>query len=187
MPDKKEIEIKYPVTNADEIINTLNKGAEFKYEARQVDKYYNPPHRDFTKHPDGVVYEYLRLRSSDKGDSINYKTWAPRTHAEEYESNISSLKDLERIFDILDIKLLVTVDKIRKVWKLGDVEVCIDSVKELGDNIELEYQGDEEDVEAARAILFSTLEKLGAKLGEIDTRGYAYNMLIKKGLVTLAI
>jgi len=178
----KEIEIKYPLINADEVIETLGHIAQFKYKAHQIDRYFMPQHRDFTKHPDGIIYEWLRLRSSDKGDSVNYKTWAPRTYADEYESGVSSLKDMEQIFNCLDIKPLITIDKERQVWMLDDIAVCVDSVKELGDYIELEYNGKEQDVEAVRALLFSTLEKLNAKLGEQDTLGYPYLLLIKKGL-----
>ena len=179
----KEIEIKYPLLNASDIITKLSQQAEFKYEAHQIDKYFNPPHRDFTKHPDGIIYEWLRLRTSDKGDSVNYKTWEPRTHAEEYECNVSSIHNMEQIFAQIDIKPLIIIDKLRKVWKIGDVEICIDSVQELGDFIELEYQGNEE-VTKAREILFDTLKDLNAKLGEEDNRGYPYNLLIQKGLYT---
>jgi adenylate cyclase class 2 len=182
MSSKKEVEIKFPILNGEDVIKKLNQVADFKYEAHQVDKYFNPPHRDFTKDPDGIIYEWLRLRHSDRGDSVNYKNWRPRTHCDEYESSISSLEDMELLLNALDIKPLITVDKVRKAWLYKDIEISMDIEKELGYFIELEHKGNIDNIDKARQELFSMLEELGAKTGEEDNRGYPYNLLIKKGL-----
>ncbi|MCL2338566.1 MAG: hypothetical protein FWC51_01260 [Proteobacteria bacterium] len=42
-----EIEIRFPLKNIAETLNKLNRIAEFKYSNRQIDTYYNAPHRDF--------------------------------------------------------------------------------------------------------------------------------------------
>jgi len=47
----------------------------------------------------------------------------------------------------LDFKPLIAVDKIRKTWTYKDYEIAIDSVKGLGDFVEIEYIGKAMDIE----------------------------------------
>ncbi|MER5649676.1 CYTH domain-containing protein [Streptosporangium sp. NPDC002524] len=60
--------------------------------SHQVDTYYNAPHRDFLDQE--VVSEWLRVRKSNGGSSVNFKLWHPvdavaKTHADEYESPVA--------------------------------------------------------------------------------------------------
>lgn len=182
MNKRKEIEIKLPLVNGDEVVGFLNKAAEFEYEDRQVDKYFNPPHRSFIDVE--KIHEWLRLRNSGDKFSITYKNWAPKGFScDEFEAKVSSFEDMELMLKALDFKDLVTVDKLRKVWRLNEFEISIDEVVDLGSYIEVEYKGDVEDVDAVVELLFGTLEKIGAKTGELDRRGYPWELLIKKGLI----
>jgi adenylate cyclase class 2 len=64
-------------------------GAKPSEPTRQVDAYYNAPHKDFLA-PE-AIFEWLRVRTEDRGSSINFKRWHPvdalvKTHADEYET-----------------------------------------------------------------------------------------------------
>lgn len=139
-----EVEIQVQVENANKLLAFLKKNGKFLGEQHQIDKYFTPFHRDFT----GVrpVNEWLRLRDSSGKFSINYKNWHRekdgRSHfCDEYESAVDNLEQLENIFKAINTKPLVNVDKLRKIWLYEDFEVAIDSVKGLGDFVEIEYKG----------------------------------------------
>lgn len=140
----KEIEIQVQIEKGKKFISFLKKEAKFISEQHQVDKYFSPAHKNFTDvRP---VIEWLRLRDSSGKYSINYKYWhhdkdGKSHYCDEYETPIESLEQLENIFKALDIKGIVTVDKTRKIYLYKDYEVAIDSIKGLGDFVEIEYKG----------------------------------------------
>ncbi|MGH8964017.1 MAG: class IV adenylate cyclase, partial [Actinomycetes bacterium] len=139
-------------------------GAKPSDPTRQVDAYYNAPHRDFLATE--AISEWLRVRTEDRGSSINYKRWHPvdalvKTHADEYETNVADVEAIRRLLDVLDFTPLITVDKTREEWKLPDVEVVFDHVVDAGDFVEFEFKGDAADVEDAT----SRLEEFIASLG----------------------
>ena len=181
MNQKIEVEIKLPLLNEKEVLQKLKNIARFKYEARQIDEYFNAPHRDFTIQP--RIYEWLRLRNNDGKYSFNYKNYSYEIYCDEYETEISSEEHLRLILQAMNFKSLVIVDKYRKAYELEDVEISIDFVKELGEYIEIEYKGSKQDIKSIRKYLFDILDRIGAKTGALDKRGYPYELLIKKGLV----
>lgn len=140
----KEIEIQVQIEKSKKLLIFLKTNATFLGKAHQVDKYFSPAHRDFTKvRP---VVEWLRLRDSSGKYSINYKNWHHdkdgRSHfCDEYESSIESLEQLEKIFRSLNTKKITTVDKTRKIYLYQKYEIAIDSIKGLGDFVEIEYKG----------------------------------------------
>lgn len=180
-----EIEIKFPLLNYEETIRHLNEVANFKYESQQIDYYYNSPHRNFVENPNNIN-EWLRLRVSNDKLELNYKDWQPhteiiKTHCIEHEVIISSFEGFKNILEALDFQPLITVNKLRKVWLLNDVEVSIDYVVDLGAFIELEYKGISDNIEIVRKMLFQTLTLLDAQTDEIDLKGYPFLMLKKNG------
>jgi len=140
----KEIEIQVQIEHSKDLISFLKKKAKFIGKERQIDKYFSPKHRDFLKvRP---VVEWLRLRDSSGKLSINYKNWhvdkEGRSHfCDEYETPIGSIKQLESIFAPLGINQITVVDKTRKIYMYKNYEVSIDSIKGLGDFVEIEYKG----------------------------------------------
>lgn len=182
MSNQKEIEIKFPLLNSAQVINTLEKIADFKDEAHQIDEYFNAPHRDFTDKP--RVCEWLRLRTSNGKYSINYKDYSPEIFCHEYESEISSKEDFNSLLKALNFEPLITVNKTRKIFDFTDVEISIDEVVDLGSYIEIEYKGSSENIDDIRIHLFDVLHKLNAEVGTQDKRGYPYELLIKTGKIT---
>ncbi|MEW2375989.1 CYTH domain-containing protein [Micromonospora sp. NPDC047812] len=71
-----EVEKKYSLPDAEALKAKLAElGAKPAEPTRQVDAYYNAPHRDFLA-PDTIL-EGLRVRCEHHGASINFKRWHP--------------------------------------------------------------------------------------------------------------
>jgi adenylate cyclase class 2 len=187
MSNDIEIELKFPLKNAQTVIDFLNKNAVFKYEKSQHDVYYNHPSRDFLEDNDNVN-EWLRIRVSGNEAEINYKDWLPheakvKTHCTEYETTVSSYDQLRKILDALNFKKMIEVKKNRKSWNYMETEISIDSVYSLGEFIEVEYKGSLSDVVEARKHLFEIIKTISAETGELDLNGYPYLLLKAKGLL----
>lgn len=75
-----EVEVKLRVKDIDKVISWLEKsGAEYLGDKRQLDIYFDPPHKTFIKVLDcgkKVAREYLRVRQSNKGSSVTYSPYA---------------------------------------------------------------------------------------------------------------
>lgn len=140
----KEIEIQVQVENIKGLNKFLREKAKFINKEHQVDKYFSPKDKEFLKvRP---VVEWLRLRDSSDKQSINYKKWHHdknwrSNYCDEYETHIENMDQVEKIFKSLEIKPIVTVDKTRKIYKYKDYEISIDSIKGLGNFVEIEYKG----------------------------------------------
>jgi adenylate cyclase, class 2 len=182
-----EIELKFPLKNGEELVTFLDKRASFKKESRQHDIYYNPPDRDLLKNPKDVN-EWFRVRLNGDSAQINYKDFQPhgerlKTHCIEYETDVASYDQLEKILRALGFTKLTDVKKLRKIWEYKDAEISLDAVDELGDYLEIEYKGGLTDVDEVRNYLFSILKEIRAATGEIEIHGYPYLLLVQKGLL----
>jgi adenylate cyclase class 2 len=153
-----EVEKKFAVPDTEALRAKLRElGAEQRAATRQVDAYYNAPHRDFLA-PEAIS-EWLRIRTEDGGSSINYKRWLPvdrieKTHADEYESKVDDIEAIRRLLQMLDFQVV-----------------------HAGDFVEFEYKGNAETVEEATAQLDEFIASLDVDLGERITRGYPHMLL----------
>lgn len=179
--DNIEVEITVNIEHSKPLIEFLKKNAELKSEERQIDEYFSPAHRDFIKvRP---VKEWLRLRDENGKYSINYKNWhyneqGKSFYCDEYESKIENLDKVKKILENLDFKFLVKVDKVRKTWIYKDYEIDLDSVKELGDFVEIEYIGKEEvDPKKTTEEMVDFLKNLGCGKIKRDYIGYPFRLL----------
>jgi adenylate cyclase class 2 len=183
-----EIEVRFPLKNADAMLALLNRDAEKKYESRQIDIYYNAPHRDFFANAPSVD-EWLRLRDSDGKYSVNFKSFFPKgakksTHCDEFESKIENFEAMRKMLAALDFKPVITVDKKRVAFSYRNTEIAIDEVADLGTFIEIEYDCDNDcTIESAREHLYEVLREIGAQVGEEYDFGYAFDLMRRQGLV----
>ena len=177
-----EIEIQVNVENLKSLIRFLKSNAVFQAEKHQVDEYFSPIHKDFL----GVrpVSEWLRLRNADGQFSINYKNWHHEKdgkgyYCDEFETKIESLEQVKRILSALSFRSIVTVDKLRKIYKYKDYEVAIDSVKGLGDFVEIEYIGKNKKADPKKITegMIDFLKKIGCGKIKINYGGYPYLLL----------
>ncbi len=177
-----EIEIQVNIQNNKPLIEFLEKSADFKSEKHQIDEYFSPIHRNFIEvRP---VKEWLRLRDSGAKYSIIYKNWhydesGKGHYCDEYETEIKDLNQLRKILDVLNFKSIVKVDKLRKTWIYKDYEINIDSVKGLGDFVEVEYIGKngKADPEKITEEMISFLKSVGCKNIKRNYVGYPFQLL----------
>jgi adenylate cyclase class 2 len=181
-----EVERKFTLTDLDAVRATLAElGSDQIGTEHQIDTYYNHPGRDFLA--GDVVSEWLRVRREHGTDnaaqiaSLNFKRWLPlgaveSTHAEEYESTVGTPDTIAALLEALGFTEMVTVNKRRERWGLGEVEVAIDQVEGLGAFVEFEYKGDG-DLDEAQAALTTPIKATEAHLGDRDRRGYPYLLL----------
>lgn len=178
-----EVEQKYSVPDPGALRQRLTDlGGKPGEPVRQVDTYLNAPDRDFLAPP--VISEWLRLRETGQGSSVNYKLWLPedapqKTHCDEYESPVGDLEAVRRMFTALGYRQIAIVDKTRVEWTLPDglVLPAIDTVAGLGTFAEFEHQGPAGSVEEAVEQLQAWVDQLGVELGERIHRGYPHMVL----------
>ncbi|MEN9625771.1 MAG: hypothetical protein RL557_99 [archaeon] len=184
--NNREIELKFPLLNPTTLIEKLKLIAQSeKGEDVQRDIYYTPFHRNFLDIK--PISEWLRLRESKKGFSLNYKKWhnekGDTISCDEFETSLENTEVLKNIFKRLDFKELITVEKNRIVFNYKDTEIAIDDVQGLGTFIEIESNGNFVSVEETEKHLHSVLMEIGAKVGTQDFEGYPSLLLKKKGMI----
>ncbi|MFH1656716.1 MAG: class IV adenylate cyclase [Candidatus Nealsonbacteria bacterium] len=160
-----EIEIKVKIDSFESIRKNLSNFGKVVKSIKQIDEYYVPCHRDFfaqkpkpvewlriRTNPDKVVFEYDKSFNKEDGS---------QDYADEYETEISQPDELRKMLEFLDFKKVITIDKKREYWDCGNIEVCLDDVKDLGLFIEVEAKGDFEDTQKAREECERFFDKIG--------------------------
>lgn len=187
MGKNQEVEVKYPLYNKEIVLDKikqmhLNHNVENEI---QNDSYYVPAHRNFLE-PD-IVSEWLRIRKTNKGCTLNFKQWLPigaqiQNYCNEYQTEVGDEFALKKIFELLDFKEIVTVNKVRNSWIYDDVEISVDEVENLGIFIELEalHRVEEEKILLMQDKFNMVLQSIGAEVGERDHRGYPYMFIRNK-------
>jgi len=186
--DNKEIEVKTPVSKKlfIRIRKYLERNAKFIKTSIQKDSYYSPKGKQFLrpKYP----YEWLSVRERNGKVKINYKHWYPEglsetTHCDEYETEISDIKELKLILGALKFEKLVSVNKIRLTFEYSDMEIALDEVENLGYFIEIESLNNEGGVKKTRRKLLDYARFLGVKKYINISGGYAAELMRRKKLM----
>ncbi len=183
-----EIEIKLPLS-AEAFLalkEKLNSKAKFVKESHQIDDYYTPVHRNFVGGK--LPFEWLSIRKRGGKTILNYKHFYPEnewitTHCDEYETEVQSAEQVEKILSALNFSKVCIVEKTRQVFVSSDFEIALDEVKDLGYFVEIEAMKDFGSVEETRKLLFDFAHSLGIDTSSPDARGYAYLMCIKNGMI----
>jgi adenylate cyclase class 2 len=131
---------------------------------RQVDTYYDAPHREFAE-----TDEALRLREEtdlDAGETTTKLTYkGPLVEAasktrEEHETAVDDGDAAAGIFDGLGFEPAAIVEKERERFALKGYTVTLDSVDGLGSFVEIEREAPESEIEAVREGAQSVLRDL---------------------------
>lgn len=186
-----EIEIKLPVDKKTfyKLRLYLRKNAKYISSSREIDRYYNAPHRDFLEPKTPV--EYLRVRTKANNSSFTYKhiyldSNGHKTHADEYELRISDPRQLEKILSTLDFENFLTIDKKRESYKYKNLfEIDLDEVQELGFFVEIEALKDFGSKEDALENVTRFASQLGLDTEKQDRDGYVLLMMKKTGLAKI--
>jgi predicted adenylyl cyclase CyaB len=164
-----EIEIQVNIKDTVPLREFLKKNGVFQGEKYQVDEYFSPKRKGFLNvRP---VAEWLRLRNADGKHSINYKKWhydkyGKSHYCNEFESRIDDINKIKKILFALDFVSITRIDKLRKIYKYKDYEIAIDSVKKLGDFVEIEYIGKNTNIDPQKITrnMVALLKKIGCKI-----------------------
>ncbi len=164
-----EVEVKFRLS--EDVRDKVERCAKFLRELVEEDVYFSHPCRDFRE-----TDEALRVRKSD-GIYITYK--GPKVDdftktREEIEVGVDSYEVVE-ILKRLGFSPVAKIRKRRRIYNLGDVNICLDSVEGLGEFIEIEVKCD--DVEIGRRKVLEVARELGLK--ESITKSYL-EMLLEK-------
>lgn len=177
-----EIEIQVRISETANLQTFLKNEATFKGENYQKDEYFTPSHRNFiNKKP---VEEWLRLRESNK-NSIVYKNWhygknGKSEYCDEYESTVGDTDQLRKIFTALNIKPIITVEKVRRAWQYKNYEIALDQITNLGDFVEIEYKGQITpaiDPKQITTDMIALLKQIGCGKIERNFVGYPFMLL----------
>ncbi len=150
-----EVEVKF---RAGGDIEERVKGiAEFVCERVERDLYFTSPFRDFRK-----TDEALRVRVDDEGVKLTYK--GPRVDREtktreEIEVRVGGYEEIVEILERLGFKPYMEVVKRRRMYRIGDVLICVDDVEGLGRFVEIEKKS--EKLEDAKKEVMEIAKKLG--------------------------
>ncbi|UCG69619.1 MAG: class IV adenylate cyclase [Thermoplasmata archaeon] len=175
-----EIEAKAYTKNLKEIEQKIREiGAKQTWEGEQKDTYYNHPERDFAK-----TDEALRVREEDGKVILTYKGPKIDNLTKTREEIKVQVKDLSSILEILlklGFKEVFKVKKHRKIFLLEDFKICLDSVENLGDFVEIETsvssEVSEEKISEIRDSILRTMEEWG--LLELERKSYLELLLAK--------
>lgn len=174
-----EIEIQVRIENIDPLNKFLVKNARKTGELHQIDRYFTPAHKNYLE--PRPIKEWLRLRDVNGKHLITYKYVNHeddgRSHSrDEYETEVSDIKQAEHIFEALGIKEIVVVDKNRITYKYKEYEIALDSVKGLGEFVEIEYKGNgkKEDARKISNEMIQFLKDVGVGRIEKNYVGYPF-------------
>jgi len=139
-------------------------GADRVESRRQVDTYYDAPHRSFAE-----TDEALRIRREEEsdGDDVTKLTYkGPLVEAasktrEEHETVVDDDEALQGVLAGLGFEPAATVAKDRTYYSFEEYTVVLDVVDGLGEFVEIEREVPESEVEAAREDAIDLLEQLG--------------------------
>lgn len=187
-----EVEIKVPAAH-DEVRSALvAAGAERLDKFRQVDTYYDAPHRDFAE-----TDEALRLRRETPSlDEDSAETAAATTKLtykgplieaesktrEEHETVVADDEAAAAILDGLGFEPAARVEKDRTFFALNGYTVSLDHVDGLGEFVEIEAETTEsDDVADVREGAAAVLRSLGLDPDEQIRTSYLGLLLDAEG------
>jgi adenylate cyclase class 2 len=182
-----EIEAKAKLKDKKAVMNRLKEmGLEIHATKYQKDTIYWP---NDIKDPSGrlIGRNFIRIREQ----KIENKKKVIFTLKQALENTLDSIeKEIEikeediptifSIFELLGFYHFTTVEKERINANIGDIEVCIDEVTDLGSFIELEKFGEDGEAEKIHQELNNMFDSLGIKKEDYVYHGYDILMYNKQ-------
>ena len=173
-----EVEIKLKVHNKEQLEHSLKQqGFTAVRLVVETDTYYTAVHHDFAK-----LDEALRIRTVK--DQISGKETAVITFKgakldqvsmtrQELETEVGDAKTARKILESIGFQPVIPVEKQRQYFHRGNMTACSDSVKGLGDYLELEILTDSEEKRTvALHKIENTLKQLRYSMQETTRTSY---------------
>ncbi|HEY4514820.1 MAG TPA: class IV adenylate cyclase [Candidatus Paceibacterota bacterium] len=178
----REIEVKMRVSDHDKLEKVLSeRGCVLSEPISQHDVIYSPGRDSYwNDYKEGDVA--IRIRNQDGVSMFTLKQQKSGEHDNlEYETVIGDKEAMHGALNALGWSPEVEVKKLRRKGKLGELEICLDVVEELGTFVELEKMcQDDTDPADVEEMLLATLEELGIPRSNQEKRGYDTQMWQKK-------
>ena len=173
----KEIEVKFGITPSqkERILADLKDVAVKVGESHLVDTYYIPNFKSFMEN--GETVESVRIRENHKGNIINYKKIhkeATPVYCDEYETKVEDKDQMEKLLFAIGFEIEMVIDKTRETYTYKNFEIDFDSVKNLGELMEVEIK----DPNATVEDIYAFVSKYG--LSAKDKRGGIQNLMREK-------
>lgn len=183
----REIEIKARVEDRSRLLNLLQeKGIELSRMITQRDQVFGLPGVDGGD--DANDAPWLRIRTETKdGETTQIftlkKSVTNQMDSIEHETEVHDPVELAAIIGHLGFHPYSDLTKSRQKARLGEIEICLDSVDGLGDFIEAEKLTDDDaDYDQVAAELWQVLGSLGVEKSQYVTDGYDVLMRKSQGL-----
>ena len=152
-------------------------GASPDHRVRQVDTYYDAPHREFAETDEALRLRRETQESVEESDrhpttttELTYKgplVEAESKTREEHETTVADGDDAAAILAGLGFDPAAVVEKDRTFFDLGGYTVSLDRVDGLGEFVEIEGEAEQsEDVAEVRDEAISVLRRLGLDPGD---------------------
>ncbi|MFC6825378.1 class IV adenylate cyclase [Halopelagius fulvigenes] len=136
---------------------------------RQVDTYYDAPHRDFAATDEALrVRRETPLDGEDRAETTARVTYKgplvddeSKTRAE-HETEVADGETMDAVLDGLGFEPAATVEKEREFYRMDGYTVTLDAVEGVGEFVEVEREAeDEADVESVREGAYAVARELG--------------------------
>ncbi|HJP80831.1 MAG TPA: class IV adenylate cyclase [Candidatus Saccharimonadales bacterium] len=130
---------------------------------------------------------WLRVRTEKRDSLVKHlftlkKSVTNQMDSIEHETEVADDDEALKIIEHLGFTPYSDLTKTRQKAKIGDIEMCIDTVDGLGDFVEVEKLTEEDaDYDAVAAELWNVLERFGVSQDSHVSEGY--DVLMNKQLV----
>ncbi|MGC8570185.1 MAG: class IV adenylate cyclase [Caldivirga sp.] len=175
-----EVEVKFRVSNVDDVISKLRGFATYVGSDVEEDHYFNHPCRDFAATDEAVR---VRLYGSGKV-TVTYK--GPRLGGEgkvrvEYNIDVDSASNTIGALKELGFREIAVIRKERTEYTYGSYTIYVDKVNGLGNFIEIETLTNDQGIvsELVKSIVSFAERALGVKKDSVEPKTYLELMLSK--------
>lgn len=160
-------------------------GAEHRKSVRQVDTYYNAPHRDFAETDEALRIRRETVLDGDDAETAKVTYKGPLIEAEsktreEFETAVVDGEAMAGVLDGLGFTPAATVEKDRAFYALDGYTVVLDDVAGLGSFLEIEAEAGEDEVESVREGAVALLADLGVDAADQIRTSYLGLLLAAK-------
>jgi adenylate cyclase class 2 len=169
-----ELEVKSYCRDLAQVKSRLRKlGAKHLGQIHQIDTYFKVS-KDYYQNG----RPKLRIRE-EKNRRVSFEYHLPinKFKAQEYETDVGDAKTCRLILEKLGYKVGTVVDKRRDKYRLGKINIDLDSVKGLGNFIEVEIMNSKS--QKSLQAIYEVLKKLGISRSD-DISGQSYLYLVWK-------
>ena len=176
-----EIELRAQILDVsifEEKLKQLSNVSEKKKEERQVDLYFKHESEDNEK-------MIIRIRKNYENNKalLTFKSksrYSDDIAWQDFDTPINDPDKLEHLLIHSGYVYFCLIDKVRQSFKYQDFEINIDNIRDLGLFIEIEKNGEENEVEIIRKQIIELLGLLGVSENNIINQGYVQLILNKE-------